>query len=648
MNPMNHTDFPQERDLSMASGKRSYRIAFFTVDWNYELVESTLHGLKQFVDDHQNVSLSVFDCFGKDLNNSKDKSEYAIFRLPDLTRFDGLLVQGNQIVLQPAREELGRRIAESGVPAVSIGCPIEGCTLIHIDNRAAQHDMAEHVIRTHRVKRIVYLTGNLHNDCPEARQRLDGLMDACRENGIPEKNVEVIHCTWRTSDGADVALRWIKENRELPDAFICGNDEMALGLMETLKKNGIRIPQDVIVTGFDNLTSAELSSPRLSTAWGNNRQLNYDAMELLIRMIDGEKTEADVPVEHSVICSESCGCHEKAGISEVREQFFQQSQFLKSFYNLQDRMAEELFEANNLVDLALTVSHNRRIFGCKDIFLCINDYYFDSFEKSEWEQDSESFGEEMVLAIRRKTDSPSDTGTDFIRFPTKDLLPKRIMRQERFLIFYPLHYNTYSIGYIALDGISDAAKMNLHESIFNFLEIAIENVRKKELLRQFNETLDELYVHDSLTGLYNRFGLNRFGREVFNWLMERDGAVQVLFTDMDDMKLINDKYGHNLGDEALKASAAILTECCSPEDFIMRYGGDEFVVIAGSGEKDLAERILKEAAEYNTTSGMPFTLGFSIGTVRAEASRGKTMDDCIKEADAAMYEVKAGRKAGRQ
>ena len=631
----------------MASRKRTYRIGFFTVDWNYELVESTLHGLKQFVDDHKNVHLSIFDCFGKDLDNAKDKSEYAIFNLPELSRFDGLLVQGNQIILQRVRDELGRRIAESGVPAVSIGCPVEGCTLIHIDNQSAQHDMAEHVIREHHARRFVYLTGNLYNNCPEARQRLDGFLDACREADIPEDNIQIFPCTWRTKDGADVAGKWLDEKRELPDAFICGNDEMALGLMETFKKNGIRIPEDVIVTGFDNLTSAELSSPRLSTAWGNNWQLNYDAMELLLRKIEGEKVDTDIPFEHSVICSESCGCHEEAQLKEVREQFFQQSQFLKSFYNLQDQMAEELFEANNLMDLATTVSHNRKIFGCKDIFLCINDYYFDNFEKSEWEQDSESFGAEMVLAIRRKSGNPLDKGTDFMRFPTKDLLPKEMMKQERFLIFYPLHYNTYSIGYIALDGISDAAKMNLHESIFNFLEIAIENVRKKELLRQFNETLDELYVHDSLTGLYNRFGLNRFGREVFNWLMERDGGVQVLFTDMDDMKLINDKYGHDAGDEALKASAAILTECCDPEDFIMRYGGDEFVVIAGIEEEDLKDRILEEAEEYNESSGMQFALNFSIGTVAATEQDRKTMDDCIKEADAIMYGIKTERKAGR-
>ena len=63
----------------MGPGKQQYRIAFFTVDWNYELVESTLHGLKRYADDHENVYIYIFDCLGKDLDNAKDKSEYVIF-----------------------------------------------------------------------------------------------------------------------------------------------------------------------------------------------------------------------------------------------------------------------------------------------------------------------------------------------------------------------------------------------------------------------------------------------------------------------------------------------------------------------------------------------------------------------------------------
>ena len=79
---------------------KTYRIAFLTCDWNYELVESTLRGLKDYVAEHENVYLRIFDCFGKDQGTEADLSEYAIYGLPDLSQFDGVLVQGNQIVLE--------------------------------------------------------------------------------------------------------------------------------------------------------------------------------------------------------------------------------------------------------------------------------------------------------------------------------------------------------------------------------------------------------------------------------------------------------------------------------------------------------------------------------------------------------------------
>ena len=615
---------------------RTYKIAYFAVDWNYELVDQTLHGLKQYTDTHRNVILRIFDCFGTDQGNDKDKSEYRIFSLPDLSSFDGAIILGNQVILQSVRDELVNRIDEAGIPAVSIGCPLPGCVLVAHDNRCAQKAITDHVIREHNARSLVYLTGNLYNDCPEGPERLEGFREACRENNIPSENIQILEKTWRTTDGAETAAQWLEEDFPLPDAFVCANDEMALGMLEALQENNIRVPDDVIVTGYDNLDSAALSCPRLSSVFCDYRELNYRAMETVIDMVEEKHVPSTVYGNFSLIASESCGCSDQARPDTIRDRYFRQTRFLRSFYTLQDQLAEELFEANNLIDLTNAVLRNRAIFGCNDIYLCFNDYYYDNYEKNEWTQNSESYGRYMILANR-----------NFMRFPTHFLLPEACLTKERFLIFYPLHYNTYSIGYIALDGISEAAKMNLHESIFSFLEIAIENIRKKELLRRFNEMLDDLYVHDGLTELYNRFGYDRFAPKLRESFLEKYGSIQVLFMDMDDMKEINDSFGHDLGDTALRAMARLLKTSCTEDAFIMRYGGDEFVIIAGGKPADLKERILAAVEDYNATSGMPFKLNLSIGVVRTDAKENRSLGDCVREADALMYKIKSKRKVGR-
>lgn len=620
-----------------------YRIAFFTVDWNYDLVESTLHGLKKFVEDHEEVNLCIFDCFGKDTNNAKDHSEYAIFDLVDLDQFDGLLIQGNQIVLKSVRDTLAKRVAQSGIPAVTIDCPIDGCALFGIDNRQAQRDMAWHILHDHLARRVVYLTGILDNGCPEGLQRRDGFLDACREANLDDADIEIIPCTWRTSDGQRVADRWCRQKKPLPDAFICANDEMALGLIEGLQKHGYSVPGDVLVAGFDNITSAELSRPRLSTVNRDYFKMNYSAMECLLNKIKGVEKRDVIPFEYDIIHSESCGCKEVTRADYFRDKYFQQTRMLKSFFGMQEQMAEELFDASDLVQLMDIVERNQAIFGCKNIYLCINDYYYDNYDKKLWRNDSERFGSDMILAACGSCGVAPDDSHIYARFPTRYLLPGRIMEDQRFLIFYPLHYNTYSIGYLVMDGISQAAKLNLHESIFSFLEIAIENVRKKGLLRQLNDVLDNLYVHDALTGLYNRFGFERFAQQTYDGFIQEDGGAQILFVDMDDMKGINDRFGHEIGDAAIRATAELIKQTCDAGDFMMRYGGDEFLVIASIRESGLPDAIAR-SLEARDPGELPCRLSLTVGKVQSDTSSVQTLDQCVQAADAKMYEIKKRKK----
>ena len=157
--------------------------------------------------------------------------------------------------------------------------------------------------------------------------------------------------------------------------------------------------------------------------------------------------------------------------------------------------------------------------------------------------------------------------------------------------------------------------------------------------------LADLTVHDSLTGLPNR----RFLGESFSRLLEehrRDvGHVAVLFVDLDRFKNVNDTYGHEAGDRLMQAVAERLRTAVKVDDVVIRYAGDEFVlVISAVPSVAVAERIASRLIKVVET---PFEMGqdriqisASIGIAIAE-DHVTVPDDVIRDADAAMYQAKA-------
>ena len=111
-------------------------------------------------------------------------------------------------------------------------------------------------------------------------------------------------------------------------------------------------------------------------------------------------------------------------------------------------------------------------------------------------------------------------------------------------------------------------------------------------------------------------------------------------------KTINDRWGHEAGDEAIRLAAEVLRETCRGDDFLMRYGGDEFLVIASCRETELDQRYRENLERRCRRDGFPGTVSVSVGSVTAHRGDpdAPTLDDLIRRADVLMYERKRGRR----
>lgn len=160
-----------------------------------------------------------------------------------------------------------------------------------------------------------------------------------------------------------------------------------------------------------------------------------------------------------------------------------------------------------------------------------------------------------------------------------------------------------------------------------------------------------LALVDTLTGLYNRRGFVTIAEEQFKLARRTGHSITLAFVDFDGMKRINDEVGHEIGDQALLATARLLKSTFRAADIVARLGGDEFIVLlaaAGQTVSDrLRKRLLRSVAAHNETPGV-VAVSLSIGFAHYNPLTSKqTLEQVMNAADQAMYLEKQSHRGSR-
>jgi diguanylate cyclase (GGDEF)-like protein len=183
------------------------------------------------------------------------------------------------------------------------------------------------------------------------------------------------------------------------------------------------------------------------------------------------------------------------------------------------------------------------------------------------------------------------------------------------------------------------------------LERANRQIQEKQVqLTQANRRLDELTREDPLTGLANRRELlGRFEQEKVRFL--RSGrAFSLIMGDLDDFKVFNDTYGHNCGDDILKTLASLLRSMIRGQDIVGRWGGDEFLILLPETGLSGGEAVARKVRARVRRTAFPWkekNLKVQLSLGVSVYKKGMEFDDCLKNADQAMFRRKRKGKAER-
>ena len=586
------------------------------------------------------ADVSCFSAFGGVISGKGyDIGEYNIYNLINYDLFDGVLLMINTISDQLQKQKIVDRVRESRLPAVVFDCAdYPEFYNITIDNTAAMEEIVRHVIKKHGAKRLEYISGPASN--PEAQARLAAFRRVCYENDIYLPEYSIHYGSFRSIDGREAAEQILRSGRSLPDALICANDAMALTAATEFARHGIKIPEEMIVTGFDNTYHARHHYPSLSTVERPLNQAGYLACDTLLRLIDGEECEKVQKLGSKPVFAQSCGCvpPEEIDLPSFKKSTFQIIERSREDITLLNRLNSELAEAENETESMSIISGFLGDMNCERCSICLCDGW-----DSEWGSSST-----MTAGYSPKMNAPLvwDKGTVHYlgSFDTAQMNPIPHDKPGSISYFLPLHFRERCLGYFVATNGDFPTKSMLCHSVLMLISNSLENVRKLISLNSAIKELDRLYVIDPLCGIYNRNGFIRAADAKYRECRRKGISILISFIDMDGLKHINDDFGHNEGDLALQRLASILVDCCREGWICARFGGDEFILLGPGGtEKDareLDETFRMRLAQINKLIAKPYEISASIGTISQSISDSDTMFDLITRADSLMYEQK--------
>lgn len=564
-----------------------------------------------------------------------------IILIPDTLRIPGLLSK--------IRKEIKTKFTG---PVISLDYELEDCINLEYDDTTSMEKMTDHLIDVHHLTNIAMLTGP--KDHPHSKRRLKGYLNSLEKHNIPVNENQIYYGTFWYTDGESVVNHMLTSLPKLPQAIVCACDAMAVGVCDALRKHHLRVPQDIAVTGYDAQESGLLSKPTLTSMEHNTHSFGRYAMTRLIEAIEQTPPSKPMDTTSCFLQYESCGCPFSTENIDYSKLNRGDTDFFDEFYNAYNYMMEELISADNINELLERIGYYTYQLDNFDQYylsLCDNwDYVGCSYEASQ-NYNSTNYTSKMHLKIAKGAELHI---LENEVYPSSIMLP--IIWKERkkpaAFFFSPIHFRDRCFGYSVISYTNSHSLDLCYRDWIRTVGIAFENLRVKNNFKWSNQQLEQYAQIDSLTKIFNRNGYMKYSSSFYEIALKENKELFVLMGDLDNLKKINDKYGHVEGDNAIQLCAVAFRRACGQHEKCFRYGGDEFILL-GVGNYTKADELLYEKEiesylrAYNEVSDKPYQVNLSLGYWHGMVDEQHDLDDYVKLADKAMFKKKQYNKSKR-
>lgn len=597
---------------------------------------------------HNMAFFSNFKSFGG-VGTRNGRGEANIFHLIPFEKLDAVIfcydTFWNEQPLEDAWEMLNEKCQ---CPVITLRQDSGKYPCVLVDSEHCIEEIVYHFIDEHHTTKFGFMSGPF--DHPDAISRLEQFKRALSNRNIDFEDKMVFEGDFWDQKGKEAAEYFTMELDECPEAIICANDYMALSLMHELIAKGIFVPDDIAITGFDNIWETSVAMPPITTISVPASEMAEKAVSMIEKIWAGETVERVTNVPASVILRSSCGC-EMTDLHSLFAKHVRQMKDQKRMREISQSITYMMIDMSDL-DKVDKIEKNIRMTDLFDdhvqsFFICLGEGRKEEYPKYRSADYGYAKKSTVVGGLFHGRPYTSES------YETSCLLPENVAEDKSMIYyFFPLHNNQYSFGYFAMSFDMPYSINTSFQSCLAVLGNALETIRIKQKNQGLVRELNNLYIHDSLTGLRNRRGFETSSEEYFARAKKENLSLVIFAIDMDNLKIVNDRFGHMNGDLALKTIGAAMKAVARPEDACARVGGDEYNIIGVGYTKEEAEHLVRELEDYlkefNDMSDLPYLVRASVGYSLIEAGQECELEQCINAADADLYKHKRAKKENKE
>ncbi len=513
--------------------------------------------------------------------------EEKIYSLAANADVDGYIFAAGRFMKHELIRNITSMLKKTNKPCVVLAQPNDDFPCVYAEQTEGISRLTEHLILEHKCRRIYCLTGI--RGFYEAEQRLKAFRDTIKKYGLDEAECRYFYGDFWKQSAAELADNIAAEKFPVPDAVVCANDTMALTLCEALKSHGIRVPEDILVTGYDGNIDAFLDFPPLATVSGSERILGEKGVIKLSEMITGKPAINVKTSEITVHFNRSCGCQTDHPHTIRNEFISRQLEFNRTFGEcfLTSDFIVRLSNTSSLEEYIETVDSLAFLMPkWKHLSLCICQDWQGDFENTD-KPENEDYSENMLLMMSKSRNSPECANE---AFPTEYLLPSLMKKHTaKCIVFLPLHYGRKALGYCAAEYenggsyIMEERCKSWCDSVSNGL-IALRNKLYTDYIQRKNE---EYSYFDTITGIFSLKGLMHIFPAFLKQAEKKGKCVQVIAlscrnTGKEDINSRTDNFW------TLVANAVQMS--CSDNEIAARINEGYFIIIRVLTEESERQR----------------------------------------------------------